>query len=173
MNTKSTRNAIILIGLAFLAVVAFGIFGKTKANAQQIIDYLDNMAPVAQAHAQWIEDYQILTELYAVLSNSEKMEELNKLLDRMEAIQIDIEQSKPPDILSGVKAKWNSECVKILQVVYQISLTLEIGKPEWITEAYEFLLEADRLRQEWKGGLSSLLDEYNIESTDFAYDSYF
>jgi hypothetical protein len=173
MNIRATRNIIIIVGLAFLIAVAFGIIGKLKVDNQEITDYLESMTPVAQAHIQWLEDYEKLTESYAVLSNSEKVEELNKLLDRMEEIQIDIQESTPPSILSGVKAKWNNECVKIVQAVYQMSLALEINRPEWIIEAYEFLLEADQLRKEWVEELSSLIDEYGIAVTDFPYGSYY
>ncbi len=173
MNTRSTRNIIILIGLAFLIAVAFGILRQPKVDSQEITDYLESMAPVAQAHLQWIEDYERLTERYAVLGHSEKINELNKLLDRMEEIQIDVEESTPPSILSGVQNKWNRECRLTLQAVYQIILALDINKPEWIPEAYEFLLEADQLRKEWVEELSSLLDECDIEIADFPLGSYY
>ncbi len=173
MNTRSTRIIIIIIGLVFLIAVAYGILGKLRVDNQEITDYLTSMTPVAQAHLQWLEDYEKLTESYDVLSNSEKIDGLNKLLDRMGEIQIDIEESNPPGILSGIKTKWNQECRLTIQAVYQISLALERNIPEWITEAYEFLLEADQLRKEWVENLSSLLDEYNIEVTDFPLSSYY
>ncbi|GAI24116.1 unnamed protein product, partial [marine sediment metagenome] len=153
--------------------MAYGILGKLIVDNQEITDYLENMTPVAQAHLQWLEDYEKLTESYAVLSNSEKIDGLSKLLDMMEEIQICIEESTPPSILIGVKNKWSEECRLTLQAVYQISLALERNIPEWITEAYEFLLEADQLRKEWVDNLSSLLDEYNIEIIDFPLDSYY
>lgn len=173
MNVRSTRIIIIIVGLAFLTAIAFGIVGKPSVDNQEITDYLESMAPVAQAHLQWLDDYEKLTESYAVLSNSEKVEELNKLLDRMEEIQIDIEESNPPNILSGVKAKWNNECVKIVQAVYQMSLALERNIPEWITEAYELLLDADQLRNEWVDELSALLDKYNIGDSGFPLSGYY
>lgn len=173
MNTKATRIIIVLVGLAFLIAVAYGIIGKLSIDNQEITDYLESMTPVAQEHIQWLEDYENLTESYAVLSNSEKVEELNKLLDRMEEIQIDIEESNPPSILTGIKNKWNNECMKIIQAVYQMSLALERNIPEWITEAYEFLLKADQLRNEWLEELSSLLDKHSIQATDFPLGSYY
>jgi predicted regulator of amino acid metabolism with ACT domain len=173
MNKRSTRIIIIIIGLAFLVAVAFGIMGRLRVDNQEITDYLESMTPVAQAHIQWLEDYEKLTESYAVLSNSEKVAELNKLLDRMEEIQIEIEESTPPSILNGVKARWNNECVKIVQAVYQMSLALERNLPEWITEAYEFLSQADQLRKEWVEELSNLIDKYSIEVTDFPLESYY
>lgn len=173
MNIKATRIIIILVGLAFLIAVAFGTIGRLKVGNQEITDYLELMTPVAQAHLQWLEDYETLTESYSVLNNSEKIEELNKLLDRMEEIQIDIEGANPPSILAGVNNKWNRECVKIVQAIYQISLGLEKNIPEWITEAYEYLMEADQLRGEWVDELSGLLDKYNIEVSDFPLSGYY
>jgi len=138
-----------------------------------MIDYLENMAPVAQAHIQWIDDYKELTDSYSSLSYSAKINELNKLLNRMEEIQISVEESAPPDILSGVKTKWNNECRLTLQAVYQIILALDKNMPQWIPEAYEILLEADELRQKWTEELSGLLGKHDIELTDPVYNSYY
>lgn len=173
MNTRTSRNIIILIGVAFLIAVAFGILRQPQVDSQEITDYLESMAPVAQEHLQWIEDYESLTESYPVLSNSEKINELNKLLDRMEEIQIDVEASTPPSALIGVKNKWNQECVKIVQAIFQMSLGLERNIPEWITQAYEFLIDADQLRKEWVDELSGLIDKYNIELSGFPFVSYY
>lgn len=172
MNIKATRTIIIIVGLVFLIAIIFGTVGRLKVDNQEITDYLKNMTPVAQAHLQWLEDYEKLTENYAVLSNSEKIEELNKLLDRIEEIQIDIENSSPPSVLAGVNSKWNNECVKIVQGIFQMSLGLERNIPGWITEAYEYLTEADQLRKEWVDELSSLIAEYNIEVSDFPLSGY-
>lgn len=173
MNIKATRNSIILITLAFVAAIAFGILSRPRVDTQEIILYLEDMAPVAQAHAAWLEDYETLTGLYAVMSQNQKIEELNKLLDRMEEIQIDIDESTPPDILGNIKTKWNSECHSILQAVYQLILGIERNNIEWISEAYELLLEAENARQQWKEELSNLLNENDIEIESTIFNSYF
>ena len=173
MNTKATRNSIILIALAFIAAIAFGILSRPGVDTQEITHYLENMAPVAQAHAKWLEDYEALTGLYAVLSQSQKIEELNKLLDRMEEIQTSVDESTPPDILRNIIAKWNSECHLILQAVFLLSQGIERNNIDWISEAYELLLEAENKRQQWKEELSNLLIENDIEIEDTTLSSYF
>ncbi|MCJ7769867.1 MAG: hypothetical protein MUO92_05315 [Dehalococcoidales bacterium] len=173
MNTKATRNPIILIALAFIAAIAFGILSRPGVDAKEITLYLENMAPVAQAHAKWLEDYEALTGLYAVLSQNQKIEELNKLLDHMEEIQIGVDESTPPDILGNIKAKWISECHLILQAVFLLSQGIERNDIEWISEAYELLLEAETTRQQWKEELSNLLIKNDIEIEDTALGVYF
>ena len=171
MNTKATRNSIILIALVFIAAIAFGIVSRPGVDTQEMTDYLENMAPVAQAHAKWLEDYGALTGLYAVLSQSQKIEELNKLLDRMEEIQIGVDESTPPEILENIKAKWNSECRLILQAV--LLLSYGIDNIDWISQAYELLVEAETTRQQWKEELSNLLIKNDIEIEDTALSVYF
>ncbi len=173
MNTKATRNSIILIALAFIAAIAFGILSRPGVDTQEITHYLENMAPVAQAHAKWLEDYEVLTGLYAVLSQSQKIEELNKLLDRMEEIRISVDESTPPEILGNIKAKWSSECHLIIQAVFLLSQGIERNNIDWISEAYELLLEAENKRQQWKEELSNLLIENDIEIEDTTLSSYF
>jgi hypothetical protein len=173
MNIKATRIIIILVGLVFLVAVAFGIISGLSVDNQAIKDYLEGMAPVAQAHLQWLDDYEALTENYAVLSTSEKVDELNKLLDRIEEIQIDVEASTPPSALAGVQNKWNQECVQIVQAIFLLSMGVERNMPGWITEAYEYLMEADQLRKEWVDELSGLLDKYNIGVSDFPLSGYY
>ena len=173
MNTKATRNSIILIALAFIAAIAFGILSKPGVDTQEITLYLESMAPVAQEHTKWLEDYEALTGLYAVLSQSQKIEELNKLLDRMEEIQIGVDESTPPDILENIKVKWGRESVSILQAVFLLSQGIERNNIDWISEAYELLLEAETTRQQWKEELSNLLIENDIEIEDTALSVYF
>jgi hypothetical protein len=173
MNTKATRNSIILIALAFTAAIAFGILSRPVVDTKEITHYLENMAPVAQAHAKWLEDYEALTGLYAVLSQSQKIEELNKLLDRMEEIRISVDESTPPEILGNIKAKWSSECHLIIQAVFLLSQGIERNNIDWISEAYELLLEAENKRQQWKEELSNLLIENDIEIEDTALSVYF
>ncbi len=173
MNTKATRNSIILIALAFIAAIAFGILSRPGVDTKEITHYLENMAPVAQAHAKWLEDYEVLTGLYAVLSQSQKIEELNKLLDRMEEIQIGVDESTPPDILENIKVKWGRESVLILQAVFLLNQGIERNNIDWISQAYELLLEADTTRQQWKEELSNLLIKNGIEIEDTALSVYF
>jgi hypothetical protein len=173
MNTKATRNSIILIALAFIAAIAFGILSRPGVDTQEITHYLENMAPVAQAHAKWLEDYEALTGLYAVLSQSQKIEELNKLLDRMEEIQIGVDESTPPDILENIKVKWGRESVLILQAVFLLSQGIERNNIDWISQAYELLLEAENTRQQWKEELSSFLTNNDIKVEDTALSVYF
>jgi hypothetical protein len=173
MNTKATRNSIILIALAFIAAIAFGILSRPGVDTQEITHYLENMAPVAQAHAKWLEDYEALTGLYAVLSQSQKIEELNKLLDRMEEIQIGVDESTPPDILENIKVKWGRESVLILQAVFLLSQGIERNNIDWISQAYELLLEAENTMQQWKEELSSFLTNNDIKVEDTALSVYF
>ncbi len=171
MNTKATRNPIILVALVFIAAIAFGILSRPGVDTQEITHYLENMAPVAQSHTKWLEDYESLTGLYAVLSQSQKVEELNKLLGRMEEIQIGIDESTPPDILENIKAKWSSECRLILQAVFLLSYGID--NIDWISQAYELLLEAETTRQQWKKELSSFLTNNDIKVEDTAISVYF
>jgi len=173
MNTRYVRNSIIIIGLLFIAAVVFAVFWNPQGDSQDIIDYLESTITTAQAHNQWIEDYKTLTGLYGELSQAEKVTQLNKLLERMEVIQADVEQSTPPGVLDRVKHRWNSECNLVLQTVYQIILGFENNRPEWISKAYEFLLEADVLRRQWTDELDSLLAKHAIAAPDFVYKSYF
>lgn len=173
MNTKATRNSIILIALAFIAAIAFGILSRPGVDTKEITHYLENMAPVAQAHAKWLEDYEALTGLYAVLSQSQKIEELNKLLDQMEEIRISVDESTPPEILGNIKVKWSSECHLIIQAVFLLSQGIERNNIDWISQAYELLLEAENTRQQWKEKLSNLLIENDIEIEDTALSVYF
>ena len=173
MNTRSTRIIIIIIGLAFLIAVAFGIIWKPIGEKQAITDYLASMTPVAQAHIDWIEDNERTMDSYSNLSHSERVEVLNKLLGRIEEIQIDIQESNPPDKLSDIKKKWNKECWQFSNAIYTIIIAMNNGKPEQIPEASKILIaEANRLRQEWTEELSALLDEYDIEIADFPLDDY-
>ncbi|MFC1846819.1 hypothetical protein ACFLYS_02020 [Chloroflexota bacterium] len=173
MNTRYVRNSIIIIGLLFIAAVVFAVFWNPYGDSQDIIDYLESTVVTAQAHTQWIEDYKTLTESYGELSQAEKVARLNEQLDRMEVIQASVEQSAAPGVLDRVKNKWNSECNLVLQAVYQIILGFENNRPEWISEAYEFLLEADELRHQWVDELDSLLAKHAIAAPNFVYKSYF
>ena len=173
MNTRYTRNSIIIIVLLFFAVVVFAIVRQPQNDGQGIIDYLESTVVTAQAHSQWIDDYKTLTGRYGELSQTEKVAQLNQLLDRMEVIQADVDQSAPPGVLERVKSKWNNECELVLQAVYYIILGLENNKPEWSAEAYEFLLEADELRQEWTDELAELMEKNAIAAPDFVYKTYF
>ena len=173
MNIKATRNSVILVALVFIVAIAFGILSRPRVDTQKITNYLENMAPVAQAHSDWLEDYNTLTELYVVMSQSQKVEALNRLLDRMEEIQIDVGESTPPDVLENIVKKWGNECRLILQAVFQLSLGIERNNAEWISEAYELLLEAETTKQQWKDELSTLLNENDIKIEDTALDSYF
>ena len=173
MNTRYTRNSIIIIVLLFFAVVIFAIVRQPQSDGQDIVDYLESTVVTAQAHSQWIDDYKTLTGRYGELSQTEKVAQLNKLLERMEVIQADVEQSAPPGVLERVKSKWNNECKLVSQAVYQIILGFENNKPEWYTEAYEFLLEADALRRQWTDELAELMEKNAIAAPDFVYRSYF
>ncbi len=173
MNTKSPRNSIILITLVLIAAIAFGILSRPGVDAQEITHYLESMAPVAQTHAKWLEDYELLTGLYAILSKSQKIQELNKLLDRMEEIQISIDDSNPPDILGNIKAKWGSECHLILQAIFLLNQGIERNNIDWISEAYELLLEAENTRQQWKEELFEFLAKNDIKTEDAAFSVYF
>lgn len=173
MNAKATRNSIIIIALVFIVAIAFGILSRPKVDTQEITNYLEDMAPVAQAHSDWLEDYDTLTELYAVMSQSQKIEGLNKLLDRMEKILIDVAESTPPDILENVLTKWDSECHLILQAAYQLTLGIERNNIDWISEAYELLIKAENTRQQWKDELLNLLNENGINVEDTIFNSYF
>lgn len=173
MNIKATRNSIVLIALAFVAAITFGILSIPRVDTKEITLYLESMAPLAQAHAQWLEDYEALTGLYAVLSHDQKIEELNKLLNRMEEIQIGIDDSTSPEILENIKAKWNSECRLILQAVFLLKQGIDRNNIDWISEAYELLMEAENKRQQWKEELSNLLDANDIGIEDTTHNSYF
>jgi len=172
MNIKATRNSVILIALVFIIAIAFGIFSRPQVDTQEITNYLENTAPVAQAHSDWLEDYNTLTELYIVMSQNQKIEALNRLLDRMEKIQIDVDESTPPDVLGNIVTKWGNECRLILQAVFQLSLGVERNNTEWISEAYELLMEAENTRQQWKDELSTLLNENDIKIEDTTLGSY-
>lgn len=172
MNSKATRNSIILIAMAFIAAIAFGILSRPGIDTQEITHYLENMAPVDRAHDQWLEDYEVLTGLYTILSQSQKIEELNKLLERMEEIQNDVDKSTPPGILENIKAKWNSECHLILQAFFLLIQGVERNNIEWISEAYELQLEAKNTRLQWKEDLSSFLIKHDIETEDIALSVY-
>jgi hypothetical protein len=172
-NKRYTRNSIIAIGLIFIAAVVFALFWNPQGDSQDIVDYLESIVATAQAHSQWIDDYQTLTERYGELSQAEKVAELNELLERMEAIQADIDQSVPPGMLERIKNNWNNECNRVLQAVFQIVQGFENNQPEWITEAYVFLLEADDLRRQWTDELANLLASNAIAAPDFVYKSYF
>ena len=75
MNKKAIRNSVILIASAFIAAIAFGILSIPRVDKQEITLYLENMAPVAQSHAQWLDDYEALTGMYAILSHNQKIED--------------------------------------------------------------------------------------------------
>ena len=173
MNTRYVRNSIIVIGLLFIASVVFAISWQPDGDNQDIIDYLESTVVTAQAHIQWIDDYKTLTESYDELNQAEKVAELNNLLNRMEIIQANVEQSLPPGVLNSVKNRWNNECELVLQAVYYIILSLENHKAEWTTQAYEFLLEADELRLQWTDELAELLAKHAVAAPDFVYKSYF
>ena len=173
MNKKATRNSVILIASAFIAAIAFGILSIPRVDKQEITLYLESMASVAQSHAQWLEDYEALTGMYAVLSHNQKIEELDELLNNMEEIQINIDESTPPEILEYIKVKWSSECRLILQGVFLLKQGIDRNNVDWIIEAYEFLMEAESTRQQWKEELSNLLDENDIEIESTILNSYF
>ena len=173
MNTRYTRNSIITICILFIAVVLFAIFRQPQSNNQDIIDYLESTLVTAQAHSQWIDDYTKLTGIYGELIQTEKVAKLNGLLGQMEEIQVDVEQSAPPAVMERIKSRWNNECELVLQAVYYIILGFENNKPEWSAEAYEFLLDADKLRQEWTDELAELMEKNAIAAPDFVYKTYF
>ena len=173
MNTKATRNSIILVALAFIAAIAFGILSRPGADTQEITEYLEEMAPFAQSHTEWLEDYEALTGMYGILSQSQKVEELNKLLGRMEEIQIGFDASTPPEILENIKVKWNNEAISIQQAIFLLSQGIERNNIDWISQAYELLLEAESTRQQWKDELSDILIKNNIETEDTALSVYF
>ena len=173
MNAKTIRNSAILIALAFIAAIVLGILSRPKIDTHEITDYLENMAPVAQAHSVWLEDYVKLTELYAVMSQSQKIEALNKLLNRMEEIQINIEESTPPEILAHIITKWENECRLILQAIFLLAQGIDRNNIEWIGEAYELLQEAEHERVQWKDELLNLLDDNGIETEGTPLGSFF
>ncbi len=163
MNTMARRNSVILITLVFIAAIGFGILSRPGINTQEITDYLENMAPVAEEHTKWLEDYALLTGLYNTMSQSQKIEELNGLLTRMEEIQTNIGKSIPSDILKHVISKWNDECRLILQALFLLIQGVDRNNIEWISQAYESLSEAEGKRQQWKQELSNFLKENDIE----------
>ncbi len=173
MNTRYRRNSIIIIGVLFILAIVFALLWHPQDNRDDILQYLESTVATAESHSQWIDDYNELTGRYGELSQSEKVTELNGLLERMEVIQVEVEQSAQPGVLDRVKGKWDNECNKVLQAVYQVILGFENNKPEWITEAYEYLLEADELRQEWTDELAELMEENAIAAPDFVYKTYF
>jgi len=173
MKPKAIRNSVILIILIFIAVIAVGILSRPKIDIQQITDYLEHLTPAAQKHSTWLEDYDSLTELYAIMSRSQKIEALNKLLGRMEEIQINIEGSAPPEILVHVINKWEDECRLILQAVFLIVQGVDKNNAQWISEAYELLKEAENKRLQWKDELLNLLNDNGIETKNAAINSFF
>lgn len=174
MDKKSTRNAITIILLAFILLVASIIIWKPVAEKQAIANYLESMQPVMLAHIQWIENNERLMDSYPALSHSERAEGLKDLRHGMEDILIDIQESNPPDELSDIKKKWNKECWQFSSAISTIIIAMNNGKPEQIPEASEILMsEANRLRQEWTEELSVLLDSYGIELDDSIYHGYY
>jgi len=173
MTTRYRRNSIIIIGVLFILIVVSALLLQPQGDRDDIFHYLESTVVTAKAHIQWIDDYNDLTGRYGELSQAEKVAELNELLERMEVIQADVEQSVQPGVLDRVKNNWNNECNKVLQAVYQIILGFENNRPDWITEAYEFLLEADELRQEWTDELAELMEENALAAPDLVYKTYF
>jgi predicted RND superfamily exporter protein len=173
MNTKATRNSIALIVLAFIVAIVFGILSKQSVDTQEIKYYLENTASVAQAHNKWLKEYGALTELYIVLDQNKKIEDLNKLLDQMEEIKNDVDESTPPNKLESLRIKWSDECHLILQAIFLLIEGIERNNIEWISEAYDLLIEAENTRRQWKEYLSNLLINNDIEISDNAYSIYF
>ena len=173
MNAKYIRNIIIIIGIIFIAAVAFGLLQQMKVSKEGVADYLEEMAPVAQAHIKWRQDYNELTELYDTLSLNQKLEQLNLLLNRMEAIRLNVDASAPPGALSYIQSKWNDECFQTTQGIYNITLGLTLNNANYITQGYELLVEADTAHQQWQDELSKILDDNDIELTETVYNSYF
>lgn len=173
MNTKARRNSVILVVLVFIAAIAFGILSRPGVNTQEITEYLEELAPAAQSHVQWLKDYQALTGMYGVLSQSQKVDELNKLLDRIEEIQIGIDQSAPPEVLKNIKEKWSEEGILLQRTMFLLSQGISRNNIDWISQAYELLLEAETERQQWQEALSNLLADNNIETEDNALSVYF
>jgi hypothetical protein len=173
MKPKATRNSVILIVLIFIAIIVIGILSRPKIDIQEITGYLEHLAPVAREHSTWLEDYDSLSELYAILSRDQKIEALNKLLDRMEEIQTNIKESAPPEILVHVITKWEDECKLILQAVFQIVKGVEKNNTQWMSEAYELLQEAENKRFQWKDELLNLLNDSGIETENTAIKIFF
>jgi len=173
VNTNSIRNIIIIIGIIFIATVVFGLVKQAGVDKEEVADYLGGMAPVAQAHIEWKQDYNALTELYDVLSLDQKLEQLNRLLDRMEAIRLNVDASNPPGALSYMQSRWNDECLNTTQGIYDITLGLTMNDTEYITQGYELLMEADTARQQWQNELSKILDDNDMALSDSIYNSYF
>ncbi|UCG55488.1 MAG: Bax inhibitor-1/YccA family protein, partial [Dehalococcoidia bacterium] len=98
------------------------------------------------------------------MSQNQKIEALNRLLDRMEEIQIDIEESSPPDILIHIITKWEDECRLNLQAIFLLVQGIDRSNLEWISEAYELLQEAENKRVKWKDELLNLLSDNGIET---------
>jgi hypothetical protein len=173
MDPRHIRNIIIVIGVIFIAAVVFGLAHRSSVDEGSITDYLEEMAPTAQAHIEWRQDYNTLTELYDVLSLNQKLEQLNQLAFAMEDIRLSVEGSNPPTALSYMRARWHAECQKTVQGIYYIRLGLSDNNIQWITKGYESLAEADEARQQWQEELSKVLDENGITLADPVYNSYF
>ena len=173
MNTKSVRNIIIIIGIIFIAAVVFGLLRQMEVDKEGVADYLGKMAVVAQAHTEWRQDYDELTEVYDTLGLEEKIKQLNLLLNRMEAIRLNVDASAPPGALSYMQSRWNDECFQTTQGIYDITLGLTLNNTNYITQGYESLVEADATRQQWQDELLKVLDENDLALSDPVYASYF
>ncbi len=173
MKPKAIRNSVILIVIIFIAVITAGILSRPKIDIEEITDYLEHLAPTAQEHSTWLEDYDSLTGLYALMSRIQKIEALNELLDRMDEIQINIEGSAPPEALAHVVNKWEDECRLILQAVFLIVQGIDKNNAQWISEAYELLQKAENKRLQWKDELLNLLNDNGIEAENAVINSFF
>jgi|GEM_PF-3072081 len=173
METKAVRNIIIIIGIIFIAAVVFGLMQQAEVDKERVIDYLGKMTAVAQAHTEWRQDYDELTEVYDTLSLEDKIEQLNLLLNRMEAIRLNVDASAPPGALSYMQSKLNDECFQTTQGIYNITLGLTLNNANYITQGYEQLSEADTTRQQWQDELLKVLDENDLALSDDVYAGYF
>ena len=173
MNTKYIRNIMIAIGAFFVIAVIFGLMRQPGFNEEEVNAYLEDMSPVAQAHLEWKKDYNALTEIYDVLSPNQKLEQLDSLMERIEQIRLDIEDSQQPEALDYIKAKWEEECRSTVQGIYDIRLGLQTNNVEWITDGYELLTQANEAGQQWQNELLKVLNDNGLTLADAVYSSYF
>lgn len=160
----------LVLGL-FVASCAMSCSGsqqtQTTKEQEEILSYLDTMAPVMGKHADWYDDQNALAEARG-LDYNEAEAKLHGLISRMEQIYMDVETSIPPPVLREYKHKWSRVCQLNLQTLTLMLQLLEERNLELVPKINELTFQANDLKTEADEELIDILSKYDISFDPFS-----
>jgi len=152
----------LVIGLSFLLVGSVVACDSKAQEKQQILDYIDTMLPVMEAHSDWYDDQNRLFQS-SDPDYSEFIVELRDLLDRMERIYMDVNTSTPPQVMRDFKRNWSRECQLGILAVGKLLQAVNEGNVDLVFEAQELMFEANDVKDKVTEELFDLVQEYDID----------